>query len=121
MAAILIVEDDMLICELAGMMISDWGHDVILAGDADEALSVIKSARLVDLLFTDIYLKAAIFGGCKLAQQAVRLRPNLPVIYTTGNSITEALKAQFVAGSRFVRKPYAAAQLQGFITDALPS
>ena len=80
MAVILIVEDDMLICQLAGMMISDWGHDVILAGDADEALSVIKGTQIIDLLFTDIYLKTAIFGGCALAQQAVQLRPLLPVI-----------------------------------------
>jgi len=121
MASILIVEDDALICELAGMMISDWGHDVILAGDADEALSLIKGARLIDLLFTDIYLKRAVFGGCKLAHQAVQLRPTLRVIYTTGNSITETLRAQFVDGSQFVRKPYPAAQLQRFIADALPS
>lgn len=119
MATILIVEDDMLICELAGMMISDWGHDVILAGDADEALAIIKSPGEIELLFTDIYLKAAVFGGCKLAQEAVQLRPCLRIIYTTGNFITETLKAQFVENSRFVRKPYAAAQLQGFIADAL--
>ena len=121
MATILIVEDDMLICELAGMMISDWGHDVILAGDADEALAIIKSPRKIQLLFTDIYLKAAVFGGCKLARQAVQLRPCLRVIYTTGNFITDTLKAQFVEGSQFVRKPYAAEQLQGFISDVLPA
>ncbi len=121
MAEILIVEDDMLICELAGMMISDWGHNVILTADADEAMSIINSPRTIHLLFTDIYLKTAIFGGCILARRAVQLRPSLGVIYTTGNFITDTLKSQFVEGSRFVRKPYAAAQLQGFIADALTS
>jgi DNA-binding NtrC family response regulator len=121
MASILIVEDDTLICELAGMMISDWGHGVILASDSDEALAIIKSAQIIDILFTDIYLKREVFGGCKLAHQAVRLRPSLRVIYTTGNSITETLRAQFVDGAQFVSKPYPAAQLQRFIADALPS
>lgn len=119
MAVILIVEDDMLICELAGMMISDWGHEIVLASDVEEAFAVLQSTQVIDALFTDIYLKKAVFGGCELAQRAIRLRPNLRVLYTTGNSITEKLQALFIDGSRFLRKPYTVDQLQASITSML--
>jgi CheY-like chemotaxis protein len=38
MAVILIVEDDVLIREIAEPMIEDWGHHTLSASDADEAL-----------------------------------------------------------------------------------
>ena len=119
MAAILIVEDDALICELAGMMIEDFGHSVVLASDLDEGLAALRSSQRFDALFTDIYLKKAIFGGCDLAQQARRIRPDLRILYTTGNAITDSLKAVFVGGSMFLRKPYTIAQLQSSIESLL--
>jgi hypothetical protein len=39
MAVILIVEDEVFIREMAEMMIQDWGHHTLCAGDVDEALS----------------------------------------------------------------------------------
>ena len=119
MAIILIVEDDMFICELAGMIIQDWGHDIHSAGDIDEALSILRSARSIDALFTDIYLKTAVHGGCELARQAILLRPNLRVLYTTGNSVTEKVKSQFVDGAHFLRKPYSAHQLKSSVERVL--
>src|SRR5674476_584536 len=107
MAVILIVEDDVFIREIAEMMIQDWGHDTLAASDVDEALSFLRSPQHIDALFTDIYLKAAVLGGCDLAHQAIALRPKLRVLYTTGNSITDKMKALFVEGAHFLRKPYA--------------
>src|SRR5450631_405193 len=86
MAVILIVEDDAFIRELAEIMIKGWGHRTLLASDVDEALSLLRSPKHIDALFTDIYLKRAVLGGCDLAPQAVMLWPKLRVLYTTGNS-----------------------------------
>ena len=119
MAAILIVEDDALICELAGMMIQDFGHHIVLASDVEEGLSNLRSSQQFDALFTDIYLRRAVFGGCELAQQARQLRPKLRILYTTGNAITDRLKALFVRDSHFLRKPYTAGQLQNAIGGLL--
>jgi CheY-like chemotaxis protein len=112
MAVILIVEDDAFIREMAEMMIQDAGHRTLSATDLDEALSFLLSTQLIDALFTDIYLKTAVFGGCDLARQAIKLRPNLRVLYTTGNIITEKMKALFVEGTNLIRKPYSQHQLQ---------
>lgn len=57
MAVILIVEDDVFIREIAEMMIQDWGHVTLTAGDVEEALVLLRSDQAIDALFTDIYLK----------------------------------------------------------------
>src|SRR5436190_12919654 len=115
MAVILIVEDDSFICEMTGMMIQDCGHQTLSAGDVDEALSTLRSPQHIDALFTDIYLKTAVLGGCELANQAIKLRPNLRVLYMTGNSVTDKMKALFAEGTCFLRKPYSPDQLQDSI------
>ena len=119
MAVILIVEDDALICELTEMMVQDWGYETLSASGADEALLLLRSPKVIDALFTDIYLKKAVLGGCDLATEAVKLRPDLRVLYTTGNIITDAVRALFVTGSHCLRKPYADHQLQLSIKDML--
>ena len=75
MGVILIVEDDVFTREFAEMMIQDWGHDTLSTSDVDEALSLLRSPQYIDALFTDIYLKTAVLGGCELARQAIELRP----------------------------------------------
>jgi CheY-like chemotaxis protein len=112
MAVILIVEDEMFTREIAEMMIQDWGYQTLSAGDVEEALSLIRSPQRIDAIFTDIFLKTAVLGGCELAHQAIKLRPKLRVLYTTGNSVTEKLKAMFVEGTQFLSKPYTPTQLQ---------
>ena len=93
MAVILVVEDEVFTREVAEMMIQDWGHDTLSASDGDEALLFLRSDRQIDALFTDIYLKNAVLGGCELAHQAIELRPDLRVLYTTGNFVTDKMKA----------------------------
>ena len=117
MAVILIVEDDVFIREIAEMMIQDWGHHTLSASDVDEALSLLRSPQHIDALFTDIYLKTAVLGGCELAHQAIELRPKLRVLYTTGNSVTDKMKALFVEGKHFLLKPYTQDQLQNSVGE----
>jgi CheY-like chemotaxis protein len=119
MAVILIVEDELLIRELAGICIEDWGHEVLSAASVEEGLTFLRSNQRIDALFTDIYLQSAVFGGCDLAQQAMAIRPGLRVLYTTGNLATAQLKARFVTGSHFLRKPYTPNQLHASVDGML--
>lgn len=121
MAVILIVEDDVFIREIAEMMIQDWGHETLAAGDVDEALLILRSTQHIDALFTDIYLKNLVVGGCDLAHQAIVLRPELRVLYTTGNTVNDKMQALFVAGTQCLRKPYTEYQLQDCFTALLPA
>jgi CheY-like chemotaxis protein len=119
MAVILIVEDDVFIREVAEMMMQDWGHQTLAACDVDEALALLRSPQHIDALFTDIYLKTLVHGGYDLARQAVALRPNLPVLYTTGNTITDKIKTLMIEGAHFLRKPYTQHQLQNSVNELL--
>jgi CheY-like chemotaxis protein len=115
MAVILIVEDDGFLRDDAETMIKDWGHDILSAGDVDEALLLLRSPQQIDALFTDVYLKKAVLGGFELADQAIKLRLNLRVLYTTGNTINDKMKTLFVEGAHFLQKPYTRFQLQSSV------
>lgn len=118
-AVILIVEDNFFICELSEIMIQEWGYVTLSASDEDQALSLLRSEQQIDLLFTDINLNSRPLGGCDLAQQAIRLRPKLRVLYTTGNTIVEKMKSLFVDGSHCLGKPYTPGQLHSSFAQLL--
>jgi CheY-like chemotaxis protein len=119
MAVILVVEDDALIRMVAEMMIQEWGHETLSASDENEALELLRSPQRIDAMFTDIYLKNSVLGGCDLAHQAIALRPQLRVLYATGNSLTDKMKALFVAGTHCLGKPYSQEQLQASVAEML--
>ena len=111
MAMILVVEDDAFIRELAESMIQDWGHAILSASDVPQAMAHLRSGVTIDALFTDVYLKAEIHGGCDIARQAILMRPSLRVLYTTANRITDKLHTLFAVGTHFLPKPYTEDQL----------
>ena len=119
MAIILIVEDDVFICEIAELIIDDLGHNTLPASDVSEALLHLRSSQRIDALFTDVHLQEAVLGGFELARHAVDIRPELRVLYTTGNSVNDEMAALFVDGAHFLQKPYTQMQLQNSIDHLL--
>jgi DNA-binding NtrC family response regulator len=118
-AVVLVVEDDVFIREIAEMMIQEWGHQTLSASDIDEALLLLRSDLPIDAMFTDIYLKDVVMGGCELAVEAVKLRPDLRILYTTGNTVTERMKILLIEGMQFLKKPYTQNQLESSIASTL--
>lgn len=76
---------------------------------------LLRSPQRIDALFTDINLKRAVLGGYEIADQAIRLRTNLPVLYTSGTTIDDKMKTMFVDGAHFLQKPYTRTQLQSSV------
>jgi len=111
MATIVIVEDEPQICALVQSFIEEQGHNVLSAATADEALGILKGPQAVDALFVDIILKGDMEAGIKLAKRAVELKPDLKVLYSTGLTVTEDMKASVVPGSIILEKPYSEDQL----------
>jgi DNA-binding NtrC family response regulator len=112
MAHVLIVEDEEQVRVLAESYLREQGHRTLSASTKEEALALLDVADAVELLFTDIGLGGAVHGGLELAKEAVERRPDLKVLYVTGQSVTDGMKAMFVENSTFLEKPYTVEQLQ---------
>ena len=106
MAVVLIVEDEEQVRVLAEAIIQDLGHETLTAGTAEQALAVVQERPDVDLLFTDIGLQQDLEGGLQLAKGIAARTPGLPVLYTTGQGVTDGMRAMFADPFGFLPKPY---------------
>jgi two-component system, NtrC family, nitrogen regulation response regulator NtrX len=111
MALILIVEDEEQVRVLAESILQERGHETLSAGTTEQALALLEGERKPDLLFTDITMQGDVQAGLHLAQEAMKRVPEMPVLYTTGQGITDGMKALFVDPHGYIPKPYTADQL----------
>src|SRR6185437_818812 len=100
-------------------ILQEAGHETLSASTAEQALALIEGGEKVDLIFTDIGLQADFQAGLTVAQEAVKRRPGLPVLYTTGQGLTDGMRALFVERYGFLAKPYTADQLMTAINNLL--
>ncbi|MDZ4735197.1 MAG: ATP-binding protein [Rhodospirillaceae bacterium] len=103
---ILLVEDDDLVRDHVARQLSSLGYDVVTARDGSEAIEVLKRGDHFDLLFTDVVMPGGI-GGRQLAEAAQKLRPDLPVLFTSGyteNAIVH--NGRLDPGVHLLQKPY---------------
>jgi DNA-binding NtrC family response regulator len=110
-AAILVVEDEVQVLILAESYLEEHGHKTLSAATVTQATAIIEDDQPLDLLFTDIGLGDDLQAGLELARAAVERRPRLKVLYATGQTITDGMKALFVEGSTVLAKPYTVDEL----------
>ncbi|RYE34649.1 MAG: response regulator [Hyphomicrobiales bacterium] len=96
---VLLVEDDALIRMNTAEIIEEAGFVVVDAGSAEEAMAALQTAP-VDILVTDINLPGA--SGTELASRARELRPDVVVVFATGDASAVA-KGD---GATVLVKPY---------------
>jgi DNA-binding NtrC family response regulator len=111
MAVILLVEDEEQVRVLAESFLQAEGNKTLSAATIEQALALIEGDEPVDLLFVDLKIQDDVEGGLKLARKAVEARANLRVLYTSGQAVTDGMKALFVERSIFLQKPYTVEQL----------
>jgi len=80
---ILVCEDDADVRAYSVEVLRELGYEVLEAGDGAAALALIESGAAIDLLFTDVVLPGGVTGEV-VAERARALRPDLPVLFTTG-------------------------------------
>jgi DNA-binding NtrC family response regulator len=113
---ILIVEDEEQVRVLAESYLREQGHLTLSASTMEQALALLDVTEGIDLLFVDVGLWEDRNIGLDLATQAILRKPNLKVLYTTGQSVTDGMRALFVEGSALLQKPYTVEQLQTILT-----
>ena len=79
---ILLVDDDALVRMGTVDMLEDLGHEVVEAGSAAEALTLLQAGAGLDMVITDQAMPG--MRGTELAAQIGQKYPGLPIILATG-------------------------------------
>lgn len=115
---VLVVEDEDRMRSVAVAMFEDLGYSVLAAHNAAEALSLIEANPSVALLFTDIVMPD--MNGRALAEEALRRRPSLKVMFTTGFSRNAVIHNGVLdRGVNFLPKPFSIEQLAQKVAEVI--
>jgi CheY-like chemotaxis protein len=111
---VLIVEDEFLLRMDSAAMLESAGFEVIQAGDADEAISILSARSDIHVVFTDVQMPGSM-DGLKLARFVRNRWPPIKIIATSGHAHVE--DDDLPVGSVFLPKPYHGPELFAALRD----
>jgi len=116
---ILVVEDEDGVRTLLVRMLEQQGYKVLQAQHPDEAMELCeKQGQLISMLITDVVMPQ--MSGKQLAQELVRLRPQLKVLYMSGyTENTVGHHGVLDAGVEFLVKPFSREALARKVREIL--
>ncbi len=79
------------------------GHEVIEAGNADEAIRILESRSDISVVFSDLQMPGSM-DGLRLLELIRNRWPPIKLILTSGNDL--ASDDGLPGGAVFVRKPF---------------
>jgi PAS domain S-box-containing protein len=118
---VLVVEDDAMVRRYVITQVESLGYTTFEAANAAEALKLIDGNPTIDLLFTDVIMPGTM-NGRLLADEALRRRPALKTLYTSGyteNAIVH--HGRLDSGVLLLAKPYRKSELARMLRMALGS
>lgn len=108
----MVVDDEPLIRMVASDSLEASGLTVIEAGDADEALALLRRHPEIGLLFTDINMPGEM-DGFGLAARAINAHPDLRLVMASGREYFA--EAALPDHGKFLAKPYSAGELVALV------
>lgn len=116
---ILLAEDESSLRTLTRNTLELSGYQVLEAKDGVDALALSEEhAGTIDLLLTDVVMPG--MGGRNLAQELIRRRPNLKVLFMSGyTGQTVGAQGPIDPGSAFISKPFTRNALTRKIREVL--
>ncbi|MBO9883655.1 response regulator [Xanthomonas sp. D-109] len=105
--AILLVEDDQTIRELAAAMLAADGYRVLSAATAQEALEVLERNPEVELIFSDVQMPRC--DGLGMVRKLRRRGITIPALLTSGMHAPDP--GMLPPRTGFLPKPYRRADL----------
>jgi CheY-like chemotaxis protein len=115
---ILVVEDEPDVRAYSCDVLTQLGYRVIEAADARSGLAELEANPAVMLLFTDVGLPG--MNGRDLAIEALRRRPNLRVLFTTGHTSNAIIHSGTLdRGAHLLSKPFSMTALASKIHEAI--
>ena len=102
---VLVVEDDPTVRLLVVEVLDELGYLHVEAADSREAMLVLRSEQLIDLMVSDVGLPG--MNGRRLAELARETRPTLRVLFVTAYTESATARAEFLApGMNLLIKPF---------------
>lgn len=121
-AAVLVIDDEPDVRESMEMLLESWGHEVLAAASAEDALGRLNQwGRVPELIVADYRLQNGKTGGeaIRRVEQGLGLERKLPAIIVTGDTAPERLQQARALGHGLLHKPVRADVLRRAIDDAL--
>ena len=115
---ILVVEDDTLVRNYVLTQLLSLGYVTLDAGNATDALAIVKAGRPFDLLFTDVIMPG--LNGRQLANEILKIRPEMKVLFTSGYTENAIIHhGRLDEGVLLLAKPYRKSDMAIMIRKAL--
>ena len=116
---ILVVEDDDALRAHTTEILRELGYRVLAAASGVAALEILGGDHEVDLLFTDVVMPRGI-DGRQLADEAIRIRPGLKVLFTTGYTRNAIIHhGRLDRGIHLISKPFSSHELSAKVRARL--
>jgi signal transduction histidine kinase/ActR/RegA family two-component response regulator/HAMP domain-containing protein len=117
---ILVVEDEPVLRDMANVILTDCGYNVLEAATGADALRVWQQHQgEIHLLLTDMVMPEGM-SGMELAQRLLAARHDLKIIFASGYSMDD-LDTDFIRDGHavFLQKPYTHVTLSKAVRDCL--
>lgn len=115
---LLVVDDEDIVLGMTAEALKDGGYRVVTAQSGDAAIALLESGEQDFAgLVTDVSLGADL-DGWRVAQRARELKPNMPIVYTTGQN-SGSWTARGVPNSLVVQKPFSVDEIVAAIWTLL--
>jgi CheY-like chemotaxis protein len=101
---VLIVDDDPAIRGMLSEFLQGCGYQTITSSSGDEAVVVLESGHLIDLVFSDVHMPGKL-DGFGLARWIMENKPGLPLILVSGD-LGKTNAALELFGAEMFPKPY---------------
>ena len=116
---VLVVEDNDSVREVAAAMIEEMGFEIITASDGHEGLKMIDDNRDIDLVLSDVIMAGGM-NGPELAAKAIKLRPDLRILFMSGYAPGSVRQMQDLPDTiELVNKPFTRNDLTEKVKKAL--
>lgn len=114
-----LVEDEPLVRYIGATGLRHLGYTVLEAENGVDALLLVdRYTDVIDLLITDVVMPQ--MGGRELAERFREIRPDVPVIYTSGYTDTAIVhEGVLEPGLAFLQKPFTPAALAHKVREVL--
>lgn len=114
---VLVVEDELLVREVIADYLQDCGFRVVEAGNADDAIKMLRTEVRIDVVFSDVQMPGSL-DGFDLARWIRREQPNVKIILTSGLA-RAAAASELCADGLLMAKPYRHGEVERRIRSLL--